>query len=189
MCPPFNRLFAWHRRRRLLRILALLTVVFGVATGWFANEMQDNGVNIFELELARTSEQAAEYHGDLGDAGRADAEASLGLDYGYLIAYGLFLVGASIAVADRNLRAGRRRLAALGPLVAWGALGAALFDAAENTFLMLILEGNTGDPWPALAFGCAVAKFALAGTALLYVLGGWLTTLGQRPEPVAVQHY
>ena len=182
MCPPFNRLFAWHRRRRLLWLLALLTVVFGLAAGWFAREMDEHGAGIFELEFVRTSEKAEEY-ASLSDEWKSDAQAALGLDYGYLISYGLLLVGLSIAVTDRSVRAGRRTLATLGPWVAWGALGAALFDAAENAFLILIVRGETGDPWPALATGCAVAKFTLVGIAIVYVIGGWLRTWGVRPEP------
>jgi hypothetical protein len=189
MGPLFNALFAWHRRRRLLRILAALTLVFLLATSWFANEMQDHGVGIFELEFTRTSENAEKYHADLGPEGREDAEASLGLDFGYLIAYGLFLAGASIAISERNWRARRRRLAALGPWVAWGALAAALFDAVENALLISIVNGETGDPWPAIAFGSTVAKFALAGIAVVYVVGGWLTTLRHRRAPPAMQPY
>lgn len=187
MCPPFNRLFAWHRRRGLLWLLAVLTVVFFAAAGWFAREMDQHGANIFELEFVATSEKAQQYKAEFSDEWESDAQASLGLDYGFLISYGLLLVGLSIAVADRSLRAGHRRLAALGPWVAWGALGAAMFDAAENAFLIAIVNGATGDPWPALATGCAVAKFYLAGIAVVYVVGGWLGTLGVRPNPSLAQ--
>ena len=65
---------------------------------------------------------------------------SVPCDYAYLVAYGLFLSGACVAVADRAHRAGRRRLAALGPPLAWGALAAAACDAVENAALLLILD-------------------------------------------------
>lgn len=144
--------------------------------------MEDNGVSILELEFTGSAEKAAEHHAELGSDGRSAARTSLLLDYPYLIAYGLFLAGACVAVADRARRAGRDRLAALGPPLAWGALGAAVCDAAENAMLFLILDGHTGQPWPAIAFACATVKFALVASALLYALGGWLATL-RRPAP------
>ena len=75
-----------------------------------------------------------------------------------------------------------QRLAVLGPPLAWGALGAAGCDAVENAALLLILDGHTGQPWPAIAFAFATVKFALAVSASLYALGGWLATL-RRPAP------
>jgi hypothetical protein len=104
------------------------------------------------------------------------------IDYAYLVAYGLFLAGACVAVAERAARTGRARLAALGPVLAWGALGAAACDAVENAMLLLIVGGHTAQPWPAIAFACATVKFTLAASASLYALGGWLATL-RRPAP------
>jgi hypothetical protein len=144
--------------------------------------MDDNGVGILALEFTGTAGKAAEHYDRLGAEGRDAARTSLLLDYPYLIAYGLFLAGACVAVADRARRAGRRRLAALGPPLAWGALGAAACDAVENAMLLAILGGHTGQPWPAIAFACASVKFALASAASVYALGGWLATL-RRPAP------
>jgi hypothetical protein len=144
--------------------------------------MEDNGVGIIEFEFTGTADRAAEHYEDLGSDGRSAARTSLLIDYPYLIAYGLFLAGCCVAVADRARRAGRERLAVLGPPLAWGALGAAGCDAVENAALLLILDGHTGQPWPAIAFAFATVKFALAVSASLYALGGWLATL-RRPAP------
>jgi hypothetical protein len=142
----------------------------------FIRTMEDHGVGIIELEFTDRSDLAEAKYEDLGSDGRSAARTSLLIDYPYLVAYGLFLSGACVAVADRARRAGRRRLAALGPPLAWGALGAAACDAVENAALLLILDGQTGQPWPAIAVGCASAKFLLAFAASLYALGGWLMT-------------
>jgi hypothetical protein len=146
--------------------------------------MEDHGVGILELEFTGTSEKAAEHYEELGSEGRSAARTSLFLDYPYLIAYGLFLAGACVAVADRARTAGRERLAAVGVPLAWGALGAAACDAVENAMLLVILDGHTNQPWPALAFAFATVKFALAASASVYALGGWLTTL-RRPTAAA----
>ena len=145
--------------------------------------MEDHGVGIIELEFTGTSDKAEQHHDDLGPDGRSAARTSLLLDYPFLIAYGLFLAGACVAVADRARRAGHARLAALGAPLAWGALGAAVCDAIENAMLLLVLDGHTGQPWPALAFGFATVKFTLAAGALLYAVGGWVATIGARPLP------
>jgi hypothetical protein len=167
-----------------LLVLAIATVALGLAALPSLETMEDHGVGIIELEFTGTAERAAQHHRDLGPEGRDAARTALLLDYGYLVAYGLFLAAACTAVADRARRAGRPRLAAAGPLLAWGALGAAGCDAVENAMLLLILGGETGQPWPALAYGFATVKFALAGGASLYALGGWLATL-RRPARTA----
>jgi hypothetical protein len=163
-------------------VLAIATIAFGVAALPSLGEMEDNGVGIIEFEFTGTADKAAQHYEDLGSDGRSAARTSLLIDYPYLVAYGLFLSGACVAVADRARRAGRSRLAALGPPLAWGALGAAACDAVENAALLLILDGHTGQPWPAIAFGFATVKFILAVSASLYALGGWLVTF-RRPAP------
>jgi hypothetical protein len=60
-------------------------------------------------------------------------------------------------------------------------LAAAACDAVENAMLLVVLDGHTGQPWPALAFAFAAVKFALAASASVYALGGWLATLRRRP--------
>jgi hypothetical protein len=167
-----------------LLALALVTLAFGAAALPSLGEMEDHGVGIIELEFTRTADRAADHYAELGSDGRSAARTSLVLDYPYLIGYGLFLAGACVAVSDRARRTGRARLAVLGPALAWGALAAAACDAVENGALLLILDGHTGQPWPAIAFGCASVKFALATSASLYALGGWLSTLG-RPAAAA----
>jgi hypothetical protein len=142
--------------------------------------MEDHGVGILELEFTGTADKAAQHYEELGSKGRSAARTSLFLDYPYLIAYGLFLAGACVAVAERARRAGRETLAALGLPFAWGALAAAACDAVENAMLLVVLDGHTGQPWPALAFAFAAVKFALAASASVYALGGWLATLRGR---------
>ena len=156
--------------------------MLAVAALPFVQEMEDHGVGIIELEFTDSSDSAEAKYEDLGPDGRSAARTSLLIDYAYLVAYGLFLAGACIAVADRARRAGRRRLAALGPPLAWGALAAAACDAVENAALLLILDGHTGQPWPAISTSFASVKFILAVAASLYALCGWLVTL-RRPAP------
>ena len=56
-------------------------------------------------------------------------------------------------------------------------------DAAENLFLLRVLDGHTDQPWPGLAFAFASVKFLLAIAATLYIVVGFLLTLRASREP------
>jgi len=166
-------------RGRIVLALLILTIAVGALALPSLNTMSDQGVGIVELELARTSDQAGEYFDQLGEDGRDAARESLYLDYPFLIAYGLFFAIACAVVAARGEERGMFRLAAVGSLVIWAAPLAALCDATENGALLRVLDGHTDQPWPALAFGFASAKFLLLLCAASYAIFGVLLTLGR----------
>jgi hypothetical protein len=49
---------------------------------------------------------------------------------------------------------------------------AALFDATENVFLLLVLEGHGGEHAPLIATICSSIKFMLITIAIAYVVWG-----------------
>ena len=167
---------AQHPRRGLI-VLGLLVLTLGVGA-LALPALDDMGdVGIIEFELARTSEQASEYYGELGDAGRDAARESLYLDYPYLILYGLFYAAACVVVAARAAERQMPALARWGRPLAWGALAGAACDAVENVALLRVLDGHTDQPWPGIAFTFASAKFLLLIAASLYALVGFALTL------------
>jgi hypothetical protein len=168
--------------RRGLIVFGLLAA--SLAVGALALPALDDmgDVGIIEFELARTSEKASEYYGELGESGRDAARESLYLDYPYLILYGLFYAAACLVVAARAAERGMDRLARLGRPLAWGALAAAACDAIENVALLRVLDGHTDQPWPGIAFTFASAKFLLIAAALVYAIVGFLLTL-RRSRP------
>lgn len=165
--------------RRGLIVLGLFvaTLAVGALALPSLGDMSDHGVGIIDFELARTAEKAAEHYGELREAGRDAARTSLYLDYPYLILYGLFYGAACIVVAARAAERGMLRLAGLGSPLAIGALVAAGCDAVENAALLRVLDGHTDQPWPAIAFTFASAKFLLLIAASLYAIVGFLLTL------------
>ena len=165
--------------RRGLIVLGLLLLSLGVGALALPalGDMGDRGVGIIEFELARTSEQASEYYGELGDSGRDAARESLYLDYPYLVLYALFYAAACVVVAARAAERGMPRLARWGRPLAWGAFAAAACDAVENVALLRVLDGHTDQPWPGIAFTFASVKFLLIAAALLYAVVGFLLTL------------
>jgi hypothetical protein len=169
------------RRGLIVLGLLVLTLAVGALALPAIDDMGD--VGIIEFELARTSDQASEYYGELGDSGRDAARESLYLDYPYLILYGLFWAAACVVVAARAAERGMPRLARWGRPLAWGALVGAACDAVENVALLRVLDGHTDQPWPGIAFTFATAKFLLLAAVTLYVVVGFLLTLRASREP------
>jgi hypothetical protein len=169
--------------RRGLIVLGLLLLTLGMGALALPSIDDMGSVGIIEFELARTSDQASEYYGELGESGRDAAEDSLYLDYPYLILYGLFYAMACLVVAARAEERGMAHLARWGRPLAWGALAAAACDAAENLALLRVLDGHTDQPWPGLAFIFASAKFLLITAATLYIVVGFVLTLRKKASP------
>jgi hypothetical protein len=172
---PLPSLFAPRPgRRRLLWALFAVGAVFGLAQLPELSTMGDHGVGIIEFELGRTSTKAAQLVSDLGSHGRSAARLSLYLDYGYLVGYGLFFAGACTVVAERARELRWRRWGRVGVILAWAVLLAAALDAIENGALLVELGRHTAQPWPGIAFACAVPKLVLVGLAQLYAVLGWI---------------
>jgi hypothetical protein len=155
-------------------LLAASTLVFGLAALPSLNTMSDHGTGVIELELMGTTHKAEQVLRDYGPDGRSAARTSLWLDYPYLVSYALFLALACGGVAERARRLGRERWAAVGGVLAWGALLAGLFDAVENLALLRVLADHPEQPYPAIAYFCALPKFALSAAALLYAVAGMI---------------
>ena len=167
-----------HPRRSLvvLGLFALMLVVGALALPAIG-EMADRGVGIVEYELARTTAEAERLNALLGEEGREALRTSLWLDYPFLVAYGAFGAACSLVLAARATDRGRAALGRVGRWVAVAPLVAALCDAIENVALFRVGAGHTDQPWPALAFGFASAKFALLAVAVLYGLVAAVATL------------
>lgn len=139
--------------------------------------LRDGEAGVVGFELAGSPERAAEIVGSWEAIGeRATAAFQLGLDYLYAPLYAIAIAGACLAVGDRLRRAGRNRIAAAAPTLAWLALAAALFDLIENSALAVSLLDKPVSPWPELALGFASAKFALLALTLGFALAGLLLT-------------
>ena len=153
-------------------MLAAGTLAFGLAALPSLGTMSDHGTGVIELELMRATSKAEQVLRDYGSEGRSAARTSLWLDYPYLVCYALFFSLACSALSERAARLGRERWAAIGAALAWGALAAGLFDAIENAALLRVLDGHPGQPYPAIAYFCALPKFVLTSAALLYLIVG-----------------
>jgi len=160
-------------------ILALVIfAAFRLIDAPLQNPVTPNGIVSFELAGSVAQAQAML---DSWDArARLYAAFGLGLDYLFMVSYAL-AIGLGCLRAAGTL--GRRWpwLAGLGRFLAWGLGLAALLDAVENVALTtMLLAGTASAPWPALAAGCATAKFVLVALGLLYALAGAVMWLVRR---------
>jgi hypothetical protein len=133
-------------------------------------------LGIVSFELAGDVQAAAAMVTAWDVEARVAAGFSLGLDYLFLLLYPASIALACVLVA-RRLRGLWPALAAAGAWLAWAQLAAGLLDAVENYALLRLLLAPPEAPWPAVAWACAVPKFALVALGLLYAALGALVTV------------
>ncbi len=177
---PYQRIPSSRRLAVFLPLLALtlaLTAILQAVDAPLKTAAAPQG--IVSYELARTTAAASRILASWNAAAREHAAFSLGLDFLYMPSYAL-AIGLACAWLAEALRRRARWLAALGVILAWGQIAAALLDAAENVALTTMLFGAVADPWPAVALGCAAVKFLLIVGGLLYAAAGSLLLLTGR---------
>jgi hypothetical protein len=172
------------RRRGLWIAGSAMLALFALLASIDLRIQDTGGPGIVEFEFAASEERVAETLGEWGDEGTDDARLSLWLDYAYMLSYASFLALAVIAAREAAARRGWEGLARAGAVLVLFPVAATAFDALENAGLLVALDRNGGDLAPLLAAICAAIKFALAGTAILYLLVT-LTRIGiSRLRPV-----
>ena len=175
---PARRAFAGLSRKRLLWIAGLAMVAFNVALIVIDQRLEaTGGPSILGLEFAGSKGRVDRIMAEWGGHGQDLARLSLWLDFGYMLSYGTFFALAAAATRDFAIERGLRALAGAGLLAPYCAVGAALFDAAENVVWLLVLGGHAGGVAPTFATACAVVKFLLIGLAIAYVLWGLASRL------------
>jgi hypothetical protein len=168
-------------RARALVLLAVTVMALLAAMKPAEDRMTENGPGIVSFELAGSADRSQEIQDEWGEDGRDAARQQLWIDYGFMLAYGAFLVMAAAATRDLARSRGWPRLVAIGVLAVPAGGIAAGCDAIENACLLLTL-GDAGSWAPVTATVFATAKFALLLVALAYILTG----LGMRLRARAV---
>lgn len=158
-------------RGRALVLLAVAVVALLGAMKPAEDRMTENGPGIVSFELAGSDDRSQEIQDEWGEDGREAARQQLWIDYGFMLAYGAFLVLAAAATRDLARSRGWPRLVTIGALAVPAGGIAAGCDAIENACLLLTL-GDAGSWAPVTATIFAVAKFALLLVALAYILVG-----------------
>jgi len=166
-------------RRWGLIASGIATVFLLWAMSPMEDRMQANGPGMVTFELSGGQERADEILAEWGEDGRDAAREQLWIDYGFMLAYGIFLGLAGAAIRDLCRRRSLQRLARIGNAAIWFGPLAAGFDALENACLLLTV-GGSGSPFPSLATAFATVKFALLAAAIAYLAAGIVGLLRTR---------
>lgn len=151
--------------KRLTTFLALLVAT--VALSAILRVIGPSTPNIVDFELAGNVGRASSIINAWDIAAQLRASFGLGLDYLFMPVYSTTIALACLWGA--NVLSGRK-WRALGMLLAWGLWLAAVFDAIENSALILMLFGAVADPYPQMACICATCKFGLIILGLVYIV-------------------
>lgn len=158
-------------RRQWLVLSGIAMVAFWIALTILEN-MPKGTPGIIEFEFVGDARRASRFLAEWGAAGRESVRISLIVDYGFMVSYGAFVTLGGLTVRDFGRRCGRRALASVGRIVPWFAVAAAVFDALENAFLLLIVGGDGGSAAPVIATACASVKWTLIAIAVAYMAWG-----------------
>jgi hypothetical protein len=170
-----------ERRKTLLIGLGLATIAFNLFLAWLDSRLKNTGgPSILGLEFAGSLGRVEEIEAEWGGHGEYLARISLWLDFAFMATYAAFFALACATVRDFAAERGLRRLAAVGVVTPACAVGAALFDVAENVLWLLVLGGHLGEPAPLVATVCASVKFLLIAVAIAYSLVGLVAWLRRR---------
>ncbi|MEX2393475.1 MAG: hypothetical protein WD826_03235, partial [Actinomycetota bacterium] len=161
-------------RRSAVNVAAWWFLV--AATLWVGSLLTD--IAILPLEFAATGERANDVIANFADLDAV--EASVYIDFAYLVLYGLTLFlatkWASTVYLTSSLRAFGVFLAPLVPV-------AAGLDVIENVAILRMLDGGADGIWPAIAAACAYPKFLIVLVAIPFVFGGVITRAYQWLRP------
>lgn len=169
---PFVDRFEGVYGRRLLWLGAALMLAFGVAELPALTRMSAHGTGVLGFEFAGSTRRMREILVRWGSPGLAGAREHVFIDLGFIVGYGLLLVGACGRLAGRSERQGHPRAAAVAALLAWAALLAAAVNALQKVLLWLEIHGHIAQPLPALAAASGAITFALATSAALFAALG-----------------
>ncbi len=169
-------------RGRVLVLLAVAVLALLAAMNPAEQRMTDNGPGMVPFELAGSADRSQAIQAEWGEEGRDAARQQLWIDYGFMLAYGAFLVLAAAAIRDLARSRRWRRLVAVGALAVPAGGIAAGCDAIENACLLLTL-GGAGSWAPVTAAVFASAKFILLLVAIVYILTGLAMRLRGRLQP------
>ena len=168
---PLDFIQASSRKKIFFPLLVLtlgLLGVFQLLDAPLQNPVSSSGIVSFEL--AGTPSKADAITQSWDARAQLFAAFGLGLDYLFMIAYGL-TISLGVLMAASKQGGGFEKAS---NYVGWGVLVATLFDAIENFFLWQILIGGGFSFYPRMAAVSAMLKFILLIIGLGFALTGWL---------------
>ena len=158
--------------------LLLLTVILSIVMFFVDKPLRTKAARLgmVSAQLAGSVSKAQEILDSWDTMARIHAAFSLGLDYLYLLSYSN-TIGLACILAASEFQAQGWFLVFWGAPLAWGQWLAALLDSVENIALFFMFRGDVREPWPKIAYWCAVPKFLLVIAGIAYALIGFFVWL------------
>lgn len=169
---PFARRLDDVAGRRLLWLAAIVMLAFGAAELPALARMSSHGTGVLGFEFAGDTDRMREILALWGSTGLSGARQHVIIDLGFILGYGVLLVGGCGRLSRRFEARGHMRAATIAALLAWGALIAAVVNVIEKLLLWLEIHGHIAQPLPALAAACGAITFTLALSAALFTVLG-----------------
>lgn len=167
---PFAGRFEVDAGRRILWLLGLVMVLFGLAELPALVAMSAHGTGVLGFERVGTTGSLEKILLTWGTHGRAAAEEHVFIDLGFIACYGLLLAGLCVRLGHLYGRSGHSRVARIAAVFACAALIAAAVNILQKLMLWLELHGHTAQPLPALASLCAAITSFLAIAVVLFAI-------------------
>lgn len=174
---PFEGIPSGGQKRALLVLIPLTLFLMAVLNVLDVPLKTDAApFGIVSFEFVKDVSTAERILGSWDQIAQIHAGLSLGLDYLFLVVYSTTIALACVRVTTALPRRWRS-LSHVGLGLAWGQWLAATLDAAENYALIMMLLGAREGWWPATAWWCAAAKFAIVASGLAYILIGAVSSM------------
>jgi len=158
--------------KRLLWVCAVGMLAFGAAELPALGKMSEHGTGVLGFEFAATTDRLREILTRWGSAGHTAAQQHVFIDLGFILGYGLLLIGLCGRLSARLRHQGHPRAATLAALLAWSALVAAAANALQKVVLWFELHGHATQPLPVLAAVCGALTFILGISAAVFAVAG-----------------
>ena len=150
-------------------LTVFLLIIISIVDQPLKTEYAPNG--IISFELAKNFETAKNIVSSWKGKPELFAAFSLGIDFLFLVAYSIFLYLLIVKIANK-IKVRSQALWRFGMFLAYAQFFAALFDATENTFLILFLFGLQNPSFPFFAYVFSTVKFLIALLGIVYILTG-----------------
>lgn len=156
-------------KRALVFVAAL---VFGFVLWYALQTLNATLVNpksnwgIVSLQFAQTPERSQEVIGSWDKSARDSAQSALLLDFLFPVCYSTALTIVCFWAVTLFRERGYRKTSWLAVVIAWAQWPAGIINYIENIALWVELRGTIADPWPRIAFVCALIKILLVLAAL-----------------------
>lgn len=177
---------AWLTNVGVVIGLGLILLLSSMAIGAAATSMTEHQVSVGDFQFAGTSAKAELAYENLGEDGRRAAWWFLGLEFPYLVSYGLLLCAGCAFAAGRLAAAGAVRLARIARFAAVFGLLAAGCDLIQNAALAVILTGSFAQPAPRIAQVFGDLTWVFGVSAGFVFVAGWVVA-ALRSRQVAPQ--